>query len=107
MKVTTLGIDLVPRQHSSGGKTVLLGISKRGDRYLRTLLIHGARSAVRTVESRKDLRSVSISRLKGRHGPKVAAVAIANRNARVLWALLTKGEIYRTTPFSAPIPQVG
>ena len=61
----------------------------------------------RTVESRKDLRSVSISRLKGRQGPNVAAVALANRNARVLWALLTKGENYRTTPFSARIPQVG
>ena len=100
-------LGLVPRQHSSGGKTVLLGISKRGDRYLRTLLIHGARSAVRTVERRTDLRSVSISRLKGRQGPNVAAVALANRNARVLWALLTKGESYRTTPFSARIPQVG
>ena len=75
----------MPRQHSSGGKTVLLGISKRGDRYLRTLLIHGARSAVRTVESRKDPRSVSISRLKGRQGPNVAVVAQANRNARVMW----------------------
>src|SRR5579863_10615639 len=100
-------LGLVPRQHSSGGRTVLLGISKRGDRYLRRLLIHGARSAVRTVERRTDLRSVSISRLKGRHGPNVAAVALANRNARVLWALLTKGESYRTTPFSARIPQVG
>jgi len=97
----------VPRQHSSGGRTVLLGISKRGDRYLRTLFIHGARSAVRTVERRKDPRSVSISRHKGRLGPNVAAVALANRNARVMWALLTKGESYRTTPFSARIPQAG
>lgn len=100
-------LGLVPRQHSSGGRTVLLGISKRGDRYLRTLLIHGARSAVRTVEGRRDPRSVSISRLKGRQGPNVAAVALANRNARVLWALLTKGESYRPAPFSARIPQVG
>jgi transposase len=62
-------LGLVPRQHSSGGKTVLLGISKR-DPYLRTLLIHGARSAVHTVEGRKDPRSVSISLLKGRpRGP--------------------------------------
>jgi hypothetical protein len=99
-------LGLLPRQHSSGGKTVLLGISKRGDRYLRTLFIHGARSAVRTVERRKDLRSVSISRLKCRQGPNVAAVALANRNARVLWALLTRGESYRTTPFSARIPQL-
>jgi transposase len=75
---------LVPRRHSSGRKTVLLGISKRGDCYLRTLLIHGARSAVRTVESRKDPRGVSISQLKDRQGPNMAAVALANRKARVL-----------------------
>jgi transposase len=85
----------VPRQHFSGGRNVLLGISKRGDRYLRTLLIHGARSAVRVVERRKDPRSVAISRLKARRGPNVAAVALANRNARVLWALLKKGQDYR------------
>jgi transposase len=100
-------LGLVPRQHSSGGKTVLLGISKRGDRYLRMLLIHGARAAVRTAESRTDPRSVSISRLKHQRGPNVAAVALANRNARVLWALLTKRESYRITPFPARIPQVG
>jgi transposase len=88
-------LGLVPRQHSSGGRNVLLGIGKRGDRYLRTLLIHGARSAVRVVERRKDPRSISISRLKARRGPNVAAVALANHNARVLWALLTRGEEYR------------
>ena len=80
---------------------MVLGTSKRGDRYLRTLLIHGARSAVRMVERRKDPRSVSISRLKARRGPNVAAVALANHNARVLWALLTRGEDYRPAPFNA------
>lgn len=88
-------LGLVPRQHSSGGRSVLLGISKRGDRYLRTLLIHGARAAVRVVERRRDHRSIAINRLKLRHGPNVAAVALANHNARVLWALLTRGEEYR------------
>jgi len=88
-------LGLVPRQHSSGGRNVLLGISKRSDRYLRTLLIHGARSAVRLVERRKDPYSVAISRLKARRGPNVAAVALANRNARVLWALLRRAEDYR------------
>jgi transposase len=88
-------LGLVPRQHSSGGRNVLLGISKRGDRYLRTLLIHGARFAVRVVERRKDPCSVAISRLKARRGPNVAAVALKNRNARVLWALLKRGEDYR------------
>lgn len=88
-------LGLVPRQHSSGGRNVLLGISKRGDRYLRTLLIHGARAAVRVVECRRDQRSIAITRLKLRHGPNVAAVALADHNARVLWALLTRGEEYR------------
>ena len=88
-------LGLVPRQHSSGGRNVLLGISKRGDRYLRTLLIHGARAAVRVVERRRDQRSVAITRLKARRGPNVAAVALANHNARVLWALLNRGEEYR------------
>jgi transposase len=88
-------LGLVPRQHSSGGRNVLLGISKRGDRYLRTLLIHGARAAVRVVERRRDHRSIVINRLKLKRGPNVAAVALANHNARVLWALLTRGEEYR------------
>jgi transposase len=94
-------LGLVPRQRSSGGKAVLLGISKRGDRYLRMLLIHGARSALRTVERRRDPRSLAISRLKARRGPNVAAVALANRNARVLWALLRTGQAYRAARSAA------
>ena len=88
-------LGLVPRQHSSGGRNLLLNISKRADRYLRTLLIHGARSAVRAIERRKDPCGLSIGRLKARRGPNIAAVALANRNARVLWALLKRGENYR------------
>jgi transposase len=88
-------LGLVPRQHSSGDRNVLLGISKRGDRYLRTLLVHGARAVVRVVECHRDHRSVAINRLKLKHGPNVAAVALANHNARVLWTLLTRGEEYR------------
>jgi hypothetical protein len=74
---------------------VLLGISKRGDRYLRTLLIHGARAALRCAERRRDQRSRWASRLKLRRGANVAAVALANKNARIIWALLTRGENYR------------
>jgi transposase len=88
-------LGLVPRQHSSGQRTVLLGISKRGDRYLRTLLIHGARSATRVAERKRDARSIWLSRLKLRGGPNVAAVALANKNARVMWALLTRNDTYR------------
>lgn len=89
-------LGLVPRQYSSGGRNVLLGISKRGDRYLRALMIHGARSALRVAARKRDPRSIWISRIKLRRGPNVAAVALANRNARVIWALLIRGEDYRT-----------
>lgn len=88
-------LGLVPRQHSSGGRNVLLGISKRGDRYLRTLLIHGARSALRVAERRSDQRSIWACRLKLRRGPNVAGVALANKNVRIMWAMLTRGEDYR------------
>jgi transposase len=100
-------LGLVPRHRASGGRTVLLGISKRGDRYLRTLLVHGARAAMRTIERRPVARCIWASRLKLRHGTNVAAVALANKNARLLWALLKRGESYRPAPFSARIPQVG
>jgi len=88
-------LGLVPRQHSSGGRSVLLGISKRGDRYLRALIIHGARAALRVAERKRDPRSIWISRIKLRRGPNVAAVALANRNVRVMWALLVRGDNYR------------
>jgi transposase len=88
-------LGLVPRQHSSGGKTVLLGITKRGDRYLRTLLIHGARSALRQCKLEGDARSRWMARISAARGPNVAAVAMANKNARILWALLSRGDRYR------------
>jgi transposase len=88
-------LGLVPRQHSSGGKRVLLGITKRGDSYLRTLLIHGARSSVRWCDSKDDARNRWVARIKAERGTNVAAVAMANKNARVLWALLTRGDRYR------------
>jgi transposase len=74
---------------------MLLGISKRGDRYLRTLLIHGARTTLRFVARKRDLLSRWIATLRDRRGPNIAAVALANKNARVLWALLTRAEEYR------------
>jgi transposase len=78
-------IGLVPRQHSSGGKTVLLGISKRGDVYLRTLLIHGARSVIRAAERHPE-QHPWLMQLVARRGKNVAAVALANKHARVAWA---------------------
>ena len=89
-------LGLVPRQHSSGNRNVLLGISKRGDRYLRTLLIHGARATLRFAARKRDPRSRWISAMRERRGTNIAAVALANKNARVLWALLAREEDYRT-----------
>jgi transposase len=86
---------LTPRQHSSGERIILLSISKRGDRYLRTLLIHGAHSALYYAARKHDQRSEWIESVRKRRGPSIAAVALANKNARVLWALLQRGEDYR------------
>jgi transposase len=81
-------LGLVPRQHSSGGKNVLLGISKRGDTYLRTLLIHGARSVVYAAQRKKKPADGWLAKLLMRRNVNVAAVALANKNARIVWALL-------------------
>ena len=83
-------LGLVPRQHSSGGKSVLLGISKRGDVYLRTLLIHGARAVIRFAENKPS--TTWLNKLLNRRNKNVAAVALANKNARVVWTLLTHEE---------------
>ena len=88
-------LGLVPRQNSSGGKTQLLGISKRGDVYLRTLLIHGARSPLRWADRKEDGRSRWAQSLVERRGKNRAAVALANKNARIVWCLLSRGETYR------------
>jgi len=81
-------LGLVPRQNSSGGKNVLLGISKRGDTYLRTLLIHGARSVIWAARRKKDQMDHWLHGLLERRSPNVAAVALANKTARVAWVLL-------------------
>jgi transposase len=84
-------LGLVPKQHSSGGKNTLLGISKRGDTYLRTLLIHGARAVIYAAQRKKDKVEGWLSRLLERRNKNVAAVALANKNARIVWALLAQG----------------
>lgn len=89
-------LGLVPRQHSSGGKPTLLGISKRGDSYLRTLLIHGARSVIYQAQARQRASAQGwLLKLIGRRNANVAAVALANKNARIVWALLARGEGFR------------
>ncbi len=81
-------LGLTPRQHSSGGKDRLLGISKRGDSYLRTLLIHGARAVIRTAQHKEDRLSQWVTALVQRSHPNVAAAALANKTARIAWAML-------------------
>jgi transposase len=88
-------LGLVPKQHSSGGKTNLQGISKRGDTYLRTLLIHGARAVIRQVELRSNV-DAWLGQLLGRRNKNVAAVALANKNARIAWALLAHDRGFRS-----------
>lgn len=85
-------LGLVPSQNSSGGKSSLGRITKRGDDYLRTLLIQGAKSAVMTAPRRSDPISRWLTQLTERVGWQKAAVAMANKNARILWAVLTKGQ---------------
>jgi transposase len=88
-------LGLTPRQHSSGGKDRLLGISKRGDSYLRTLLIHGARSAIRTAKEKEDRLSRWVTALVERTHPNVAAAALANKTTRIAWAMLRYGTDYQ------------
>jgi transposase len=88
-------IGLVPGQHSSGGKDRLLGISKRGDAYLRTLLIHGARSAIRAAKGKEDSLSRWVQNLCSRRNKNIAAVALANKTMRMAWAILKSGADYQ------------
>ena len=90
-------IGLVPRQHSSGGKDVLLGISKKGDGYLRSLLVHGARAVVTQAGKKKDRFSLWINRIVVERGFNKAIVATANKMARIGWAVLRHNSHYQTT----------
>ena len=88
-------LGLVPSQHSSGNKVILGGITKRGDRYIRKLLVHGARAVVKSCENKTDKKSLWATDKKIRCGYNKASVAVANKNARTIWALLATGECYR------------
>ena len=91
----------VPRQYSSGGKARLGRISKRGDGYLRRLLVHGARADRRWSRHRKERRSVWQESLLARRPTNVVLVAMANKTARVVWAMLSRGEAFRAEARSA------
>ena len=88
-------LGLTPREHSSGGKQRLLGITKRGNTYLRTLLIHGARTVLRHATGKTDRLSRWALAIQARRGANVAAVALANKLARIAWAVLARDRIYR------------
>ena len=87
-------LGLVPKQRSSGGRARLFGISKRGDRYLRTLLIHSARAALGKAGKKQDPRSLWLNKMRERRHPNVVAVALANKNARIVWAMLADDKAY-------------
>jgi transposase len=87
-------LGLVPRQMSSGGKPTLLGISKRGDTYVRSLLIHGGRAVVRHALEKNDPHSLWIRKLHAAKGMNPTAVAVANKNARIAWRIMTSNEEY-------------
>lgn len=88
-------LGMVPRQHSSGGKFRLGAITKRGNVYLSKLLIHGTRSVIASLSRREDAKSLWVKGLKERRGANVAAVALAAKHARIVWAILAKGVAYR------------
>ena len=87
-------LGLVPRQHSTGGRPKLLGISKRGNEYLRRMLLHGARSVMMQVERNSSALGAWITDLSKRKHHNVTAVALANKMARIAWAMLTRGSHY-------------
>ena len=88
-------LGLVPKQYSSGNKQKLLGISKRGNVYVRSLLIHGARSAVRAAAKKDDHKSNWIKEIQQRRGNNIAAVALANKTVRTIWAILKNNRNYQ------------
>jgi transposase len=87
---------LVPRQYSTGGKPTLLGISKRGDKNLRRLLVQGARAIMQRIDRRTDRLGVWVRELLARRHSNVVACALANKLARIAWAILAKGSNYRS-----------
>lgn len=90
-------LGLVPRQYSTGGKPKLLGISKHGNAYLRQLFVHGARSVFANLKRERHHIGKWLEQLSARKRPSVVIVAIANKLARIVWAVLTRGEAYRAT----------
>jgi transposase len=98
-----VSLGLTPKQHSTGGKDRLLGISKRGDPYLRKLLVHGARSVIRTAKGKDDRLRHWVMALVARSHPNVASVALANKTARIAWAMIRNGTDYQPKLAASPL----
>jgi len=96
-------LGLTPRQHSTGGKERLLGISKRGDSYLRKLLIHGARSVIYRSKDKDDRLSLWIKGVAAQRHINVACVALANKTARMAWAMIRNGTDYQPQRAAQPL----
>lgn len=94
-------IGLVPRQYSTGGKPTLLGISKRGDKHLRRLLVQGARAVLQHIQDRTDALGEWTRNMLCRRHSNVVACALANKMARIAWAILAKGTHYQSRPAAA------
>jgi transposase len=95
-------IGIVSREDSTGGKQRLGPISKQGDRYLRRILIIGAFAVIRQARAHPE-KYFWLTQLLARKPAKVAAVALANKTARIAWAVLTKKEIHRTRPITVAL----
>jgi len=95
-------MGIVPREHSTGGKQKLLGISKRGNTYLRTLFIHGARAVLQQRAKQTSGLKAWLAQLSARTHPNVAVVALANKLARIAWAVLANNEVYRPLGVDRP-----
>ena len=98
-----VSLGLTPKQHSTGGKDRLLGISKRGDPYLRKLLVHGARSVIHHARDKDDRLSQWAKALAARSHINVASVALANKTARIAWAMIRNGTDYEPELAARPV----
>lgn len=87
-------LGLVPRQFSTGGKQVLLGITKCGDQYIRSMLIHGARTVLFRASEKTDSLSVWVNRIREKRGFNRAVVALANKLLRIAWVIIARNEMY-------------
>jgi transposase len=100
-RAVTAWLGMVPRHNGTGGKIRMGRITGKGDTYLRTLFVQGARSVMNTTRGKNDPLSLWVERLRARGGDNVAAVALAAKNVRMVWAMLARGEAYRP-----PLPGV-